>query len=234
MKNRWFKRSFLAPAVLIILAAGCQKEQKEQKEVSVDTREEQVSYAIGLEFGRDVRKEQLGLDQELVIRGINNGFSSTEPALDAEELEKARAEFLQKREAGREEIAEKNRAEGEAFLAENAQKEGVETLPSDLQYKIITPGDGAQPSVDDNVKVHFRGYFIDGTEFENTYANNQPAVYPVRGVIPGWTEALQLMKEGAKWKLYVPAELAYGEKGAGNIIEPGKTLIFELEFIGIH
>ena len=108
------------------------------------------------------------------------------------------------------------------------------TLPSGLQYRIITAGTGVQPTREDNVKVHYRGTFIDGSEFENSYAQNQPAVFPVTRVIPGWTEALQLMKEGAKWELFVPAELAYGEKGAGKVIGPNQTLIFEIELLGIH
>jgi FKBP-type peptidyl-prolyl cis-trans isomerase FklB len=130
-------------------------------------------------------------------------------------------------------LSEKNKADGEKFLAENAKKEGVKVLPSGLQYKVITPGTGKSPKATDTVTTHYKGMLIDGTEFDSSYKRGEPATFPVSGVIPGWTEALQLMKEGAKWQLFLPSNLAYGERGAGRDIGPNATLIFEVELISV-
>ena len=130
-------------------------------------------------------------------------------------------------------IGEKNKIDGEAFLAENKKKEGVKTLPSGLQYSIIKEGAGKMPKATDTVTVNYKGTLIDGTEFDSSYRRGQPVSFPVNGVIAGWTEALQLMKEGSKWQLFIPSELAYGEKGAGNTIGPNAVLIFEVELISI-
>ena len=130
--------------------------------------------------------------------------------------------------------ADENRQQGEAFLATNAQVEGVVTLPSGLQYKIIREGTGKQPTASDTVTVHYRGTLIDGAEFDSSYSRGQPATFPVNGVIQGWVEALQLMKEGAKWQLFIPPELAYGERGAGRDIGPNATLIFDVELLTVN
>jgi FKBP-type peptidyl-prolyl cis-trans isomerase FklB len=136
--------------------------------------------------------------------------------------------------AKQEEIAKKNNVDGEAFLAENKKKEGVKTLPSGLQYKVIKAGTDKKPKLSDSVTSHYRGTLIDGTEFDSSYKRGQPVTFPVSGVIPGWTEALQLMGEGAKWQIFVPSNLAYGERGAGIVIGPNATLIFEIEIISIQ
>ncbi|MCA1766470.1 MAG: FKBP-type peptidyl-prolyl cis-trans isomerase, partial [Desulfobulbaceae bacterium] len=162
------------------------------------------------------------------------GLAGGELALSVEELDRVRQDFVDQRKAVLEKEAADNLATGESFLAENAARKDVITLPSGLQYRIIRPGDGPRPSVDDNVKVHFRGSFIDGVEFDNTYEGGEPAVFPVKTVIPAWVEALPLMREGAKWELFVPAELAYGPRGAGSKIGPNQTLIFEIELLQIH
>jgi FKBP-type peptidyl-prolyl cis-trans isomerase FklB len=140
-------------------------------------------------------------------------------------------EMTKKQEEAMKKAAEKNKKDGAAFLAENKKKEGVVTLPSGLQYKIITQGTGNTPKATDTVTVNYRGSLVDGTEFDSSYKRGQPATFPVNGVIKGWTEALQLMKEGAKWQLFIPSDLAYGEKGAGNVIGPNATLIFDVELI---
>jgi len=142
-------------------------------------------------------------------------------------------ELMAKQQEAQKAVSAKAKAEGEAFLAANATKDGVVTLPSGLQYKVITPGSGASPKASDTVSVHYRGRLIDGTEFDSSYKRNEPTSFPVGGVIPGWTEALQLMKVGAKWELYVPAKLAYGDRGAGGLIPPGATLVFEVELLSI-
>jgi FKBP-type peptidyl-prolyl cis-trans isomerase FklB len=130
-------------------------------------------------------------------------------------------------------LSEKNKADGEKFLAENAKKEGVKTLPSGLQYREITPGKGKSPKDTDTVSTHYKGTLIDGTEFDSSYKRGEPVTFPVSGVIAGWTEALQLMKEGAKWQLFIPSNLAYGDRGAGREIGPNATLIFEVELISV-
>jgi FKBP-type peptidyl-prolyl cis-trans isomerase FklB len=131
-------------------------------------------------------------------------------------------------------MSEKQKQRGEAFLAENKKKEGVKTLPSGLQYKVVKAGSGKKPKLDDTVTVHYRGTLIDGTEFDSSLRRGKPATFPVSGVIPGWTEALPLMEEGAKWQLFIPPKLAYGERGAGSLIAPNATLIFEVELISIQ
>jgi FKBP-type peptidyl-prolyl cis-trans isomerase len=129
------------------------------------------------------------------------------------------------------EKAQKNLADGEKFLTENKTKEGVKTTESGLQYKVLEAGEGPSPKAGDTVTVHYRGTFVDGTEFDSSYQRGEPATFPLTGVIPGWTEALQLMKKGSKWMLFIPSELAYGERGAGNRIPPNSTLIFEVELL---
>jgi FKBP-type peptidyl-prolyl cis-trans isomerase FklB len=129
---------------------------------------------------------------------------------------------------------EKQKQRGEAFLSENKKKEGVKTLPSGLQYKVIKAGTGKKPGLNDTVTVQYRGTLIDGTEFDSSYRRGQPATFPVSGVIPGWTEALPLMEEGAKWQLFIPPNLAYGERGAGGLIGPNAALIFEVELISVQ
>jgi FKBP-type peptidyl-prolyl cis-trans isomerase FklB len=142
-------------------------------------------------------------------------------------------DMMAKQQARTKELGEKNKKEGEAFLAENKKKEGVITLPSGLQYKVIKEGDGKIPTINDTVTVHYRGTLIDGKEFDSSYTRGQPVTFPVKGVIPGFSEALQLMKGGSKWQLFVASNLAYGERGAGEEIGPNATLIFDIELISI-
>jgi FKBP-type peptidyl-prolyl cis-trans isomerase FklB len=143
-------------------------------------------------------------------------------------------EVMAKQQEAVKKLGEKNKAEGEAFLAENKKKEGVTTLPSGLQYKAVKAGSGKKPKATDTVTVHYRGTSIDGTEFDSSYRRGQPVSFPVNGVIPGWTEALQLMEEGAKWQVFIPSGLAYAERGAGREIGPNAALIFEIELISIQ
>ena len=150
--------------------------------------------------------------------------------MTATELQK---ELMEKQAERNKQLAEKNKTEGEAFLAQNSKKEGVKTLPSGLQYKVIKEGTGKTPKADDTVVTNYRGTSIDGTEFDSSYKRGQPATFPVKGVIAGWTEALQLMKEGSKWELFIPSNLAYGERGAGNFIGPNAALVFEIELITV-
>jgi FKBP-type peptidyl-prolyl cis-trans isomerase FklB len=197
---------------------------------------QKASYAIGLNIGTTLKRQELDVDTKALTAGITDGFAG-KPALTEDE-QKAVLMDLQKSVMARAEekqnaAAETNLKAGEAFLAANAKKEGVKTTASGLQYKVINSGTGLSPKLTDVVKVHYHGTLIDGTVFDSSVRRNQPATFPVNGVIPGWTEALQLMKVGDKWKLFIPAKLAYGEQGPGPI-GPNSVLIFEVELLGIE
>jgi FKBP-type peptidyl-prolyl cis-trans isomerase len=197
---------------------------------------QKTSYAIGLDIATSLKRQDIDVDAKALTAGIADGFAG-KPALTEQEM-KAAIMDLQKSAMARAEekqkaAAEKNLKAGEAFLAANAKKEGVKTTASGLQYKVIKAGTGASPKPTDTVKVHYTGTLVDGTVFDSSVERGTPATFPVKGVIPGWTEALQLMKVGDKWQLVIPAKLAYGEDGPGPI-GPNSTLIFEVELLGIE
>jgi FKBP-type peptidyl-prolyl cis-trans isomerase len=197
---------------------------------------QKASYAVGLDLAAKLNRQELDLDAKALTAGIADGFAG-KPALTEEQKEAAIMD-LQKSAMARAEEKQKaaggtNLAAGEAFLAENAKKEGVKTTASGLQYKVIKSGTGPSPKMTDVVKVHYHGKLIDGTVFDSSVRRNTPATFPVNGVIPGWTEALQLMKVGDKWQLVIPPKLAYGENGPGPI-GPNSVLIFEVELLGIE
>jgi FKBP-type peptidyl-prolyl cis-trans isomerase FklB len=196
-----------------------------------------VSYALGLDIGSQLRKQGVEIDPAIFARAVADALSGVKPEMTPEEsraiLTAFQGELRKKQQAAMVAAGAKNKQEGEAFLASNKTKEGVVTLPSGLQYKIIKQGSGPKPTPDDTVECHYRGTLIDGTEFDSSYKRNQPTSFPVKGVIRGWTEALQLMPVGSKWELYVPSVLAYGERGTGQAIAPNATLIFEVELISI-
>lgn len=206
------------------------------KEVSLNTEIEKISYVVGMEMSQNFIKNNYGLDFDLVILGIREVVAGKELAVDANEAKKLRAAFVQKmrqrRATERKEQAAKSLAEGKAFLEENKTREGVQVLPSGLQYKVITQGSGEKPALNDKVKTHYRGTLLDGTEFESSYKRNKPVEFAVGGVIKGWTEALLLMETGSKWQLFIPANLAYGERGRPNI-PPNSVLIFEIELLEV-
>ena len=198
---------------------------------------EKLSYSIGMDIGGNLKKQSVEVDPDLLAKGVKDGYGGGKTLLTEDEARQAITTFQKALMAKKAEtmriLAEKNKAEGEKFLAENAKREGVKTLPSGLQYREIAPGTGKSPKTTDTVTTHYKGTLIDGTEFDSSYKRGEPATFPVSGVIPGWTEALQLMKEGAKWRLFVPSRLAYGEKGAGQMIGPNATLVFEVELISV-
>ena len=198
---------------------------------------EKISYSIGMDIGGNLKRGSVEVDPDILAKGLKDSYGGGKTLLTEDEARKTIADFQQAMRAKQAEtmikLAEKNKVDGEKFLAENAKKEGVKTLPSGLQYKEITPGTGKSPKPTDTVTTHYKGTLIDGTEFDSSYKRGEPASFPVSGVIAGWTEALQLMKEGAKWQLFVPPNLAYGERGAGREIGPNATLIFEVELISV-
>ena len=185
---------------------------------------EKISYSIGMDIGGNLKRGSVEVDPDVLAKGLKDSYGGGKTLLTEDEARKTIADFQQALRAKQAEtmknLAEKNKVDGEKFLAENAKKEGVKTLQSGLQYKEITRGTGKSPKTTDTVTTHYKGTLIDGTEFDSSYKRGEPASFPVSGVIAGWTEALQLMKEGAKWQLFVPSNLAYGERGAGRDDRP--------------
>lgn len=242
--------------VLLLLPAafGCQIKAKElqgntlsqiqqdvspakDRVVSLKDPDAKTSYSLGLDVGRTLQKDYPGMAKEPLLQGIRDGLLASKPLLTDAELERVRTAYIiQQTTARAKELgpqAEKALAEGEAFLRANAKKDGVTTLPSGLQYSVLKAGEGAVPGPNSNVKAHYVVKTIDGTVLESTYKTENPAIFPATGVIPAWTEAFRIMKEGDKWELFVPSYLAYGEKGIGKV-GPFQTIIFEIELLAIH
>lgn len=221
--------------LVLIVASGC---TAGEKKVELKDLRDKVSYSIGMNIGQDFKRQDIDLDPDLIAQAIKDVTKGAPLLLTEEQVKEAITAFQKELETKMEAKAkadlEKNAKEGAAYLAENGKKEGVVTLPSGLQYKVLTPGTGKKPKAADTVTVHYRGTLIDGSEFDSSIKRNEPATFPVSGVIPGWTEALQLMQEGAKWQLVIPASLAYGERGAGQQIGPNSTLIFEVELLKVQ
>jgi len=228
------KSRMIAVAGIVLLA--CQANAGEGLELK--SQKDKISYIIGMDLGKNFQGQGMDIDADILAKGIKDGVSGGKPLLSEQEIKETlagfQAEMMAKQVALAKTRGEKNKKEGEAFLAANQKKEGVKTLPSGLQYRVIKPGSGNSPKLTDEVTAHYRGTLIDGTEFDSSYRRGKPETLPVNGVIPGWTEALQLMQVGAKWELYIPSNLAYGERGAGQNIGPNATLIFEIELISIQ
>lgn len=218
----------------LLVTGGCAGEKK----VELKDLRDKVSYSIGMNIGQDFKRQDIDLDPDLIAQAIKDVTKGAPLLLTEEQVKEAITAFQKELETKMEAKAkadlEKNAKAGAAYLAENGKKDGVVTLASGLQYKVLTPGTGKKPKATDTVTVHYRGTLIDGTEFDSSIKRNEPATFPVSGVIPGWTEALQLMQEGAKWQLSIPANLAYGERGAGQQIGPNSTLIFEVELLKVQ
>lgn len=202
------------------------------------TTADRASYSIGLNMGRNFKRQQVPINPEAVLQGLRDALGGAKPALTDDEMKAAFQELEQEIAAAQatrnKDLAKKNTEEGTAFLAANKKKPGIKALASGLQYKVLKEGTGAVPKKSDTVSTHYRGTLLDGTEFDSSYERNEPATFPVTGVIPGWTEALQLMKVGSKWQLFIPADLAYRDQGAGADIGPNATLVFEIELLGIE
>jgi len=216
----------LAFAPLALAADAQLKDQKDK-----------ISYSIGLDIGTTLKRQLIDVNEELLNKGIQDGLSGAKPLMTDEQTKETMSTFqkdmIAKQAAAKKVTGEKNAAEAKKFLGENKTKEGIKTTASGLQYKVLKDGTGPSPKATDTVKVNYRGTTIEGTEFDSSYKRGQPASFPVNRVIKGWTEALQLMKVGSKYQLFVPADLAYGEKGAGSDIGPNATLIFDVELLGI-
>jgi FKBP-type peptidyl-prolyl cis-trans isomerase FklB len=201
------------------------------------TTMDSVSYTIGVNIGSKIKSDKMDMNLDLFFKGIKDVSNGSTPVLTDAQMQELMQKFQQmmmvKQKEMAKELSEKNKKAGDAFLAANKKKEGVITTVSGLQYQILTKGTGKIPTAQDTVVAHYKGTLVDGTEFDNSFKRNEPATFAVGGVIKGWQEALQMMPVGSKWQLVVPAELGYGEQGAGQVIPPGSTLIFEIELISI-
>ncbi|MBZ5681186.1 MAG: FKBP-type peptidyl-prolyl cis-trans isomerase [Acidobacteriia bacterium] len=205
--------------------------------LALKTQKDKFSYALGMNLGANLHRQSVPVDASILARGLRDALAGGKMLLTEDEARAAlmavQSEVRQKQQAEMQKIGDANKKEGEAFLAFNKTKEGVVELPSGLQYKILQAGTGAKPTATDSVVCNYRGMLIDGTEFDASSKHGGPATFHVTGVIKGWTEALQLMPVGSKWQLFVPSDLAYGERGMGGDIPPNKTLIFEVELVKI-
>ncbi len=222
-------------AALVFGLLACQ--DKGPQNIVLEDQKARVSYSIGLNFGNNLKQQSIEVDPAILARGLQDALSGAQALMTEDEISQCMTQFQQDMSVKQREKAsmeaDKNMREGETFLSENKNKEGVVTLASGLQYKVITAGTGPTPKLTDTVTTHYRGTLLDGTEFDSSHKRNQPATFQVNGVIPGWTEALQLMHVGSKWQLFIPANLGYGARGAGGKIGPNATLIFDIELLGI-
>jgi FKBP-type peptidyl-prolyl cis-trans isomerase FklB len=207
------------------------------KPLVLTTEKDKQSYAIGLNVGKSLHRDDIDVDPKIVLQGLQDAMADGKVLLTDDEIKTVMTDLQnqvrQKQAEKRQALAEANKKDGAAFLATNATKPDVVTLPSGLQYKVLTPGTGPKPTATDSVVCNYRGTLLDNTEFDSSYKRGQPATFPVTGVIKGWTEALQLMPVGSKWQLFIPADLAYGERAQGGI-GPNATLVFELELLSIQ
>ena len=208
-----------------------------QKKVELKTAKDKLSYSIGFDMGSSIKRNGIDVDPNILTKAIKDSLSGGKSLMTEQEMREAigalQKDMAAKRQEKMKAAGEKNKKEGEAFLAENKKKEGVTTLPSGLQYMILAEGTGKQPKATDTVTVQYRGTLIDGTEFDSSYKRGQPATFTLNQVIKGWTEGVQLMKEGGKIRLFVPSELAYGDRGAGAQIGPNADLVFEVELLSV-
>jgi len=232
-------RVFLAGAVAILMAfSAVASEAEEAKEPVPVSDEQKVCYSLGSQIGNSLKRTGVKLDYAVFMRAIKDVLEDRAPAMTEEDMRQCMQDFqktmAERQRAAREEEAAQSQAEEKAFLEENAQKDGVVVLPSGVQYKVIEEGEGPGPGPgpEDRVKVHYRGTFVDGKEFDSSYRRNRPAEFGLNQVIKGWSEALQLMKVGAKWEIYIPGKLAYGDQGRPGI-GPNKMLIFEVQLLEI-
>lgn len=204
----------------------------------LDTEDKKLSYSLGLILGEKLKQDIESLDVEAFRQGVETIYSGEDPLLDQEQVGQIMQAFqMKKMEEQRQqfaELAQSNLDKGKTYQDENSKKDGVTTTESGLQYEELVKGEGESPSAEDTVKVHYKGELVDGTEFDSSYARGEPVSFPLNGVIPGWTEGLQLMKEGGKARLVIPADLAYGPGGMGNAIGPNETLVFEVELLEVN
>jgi FKBP-type peptidyl-prolyl cis-trans isomerase FklB len=227
-------KKFIVVALMLSIGGGT---ILAQTKTAPKTKKEKVSYSIGVNIGKNMKMQGLDIDQGYLTQGIKDGLNNSKTAMSDKDMDETMKSFQQemstKMQAKQKIEGDKNKKEGEAFLEANKKKDGVITLPSGLQYKILKEGSGVKPTATQTVKCNYRGTLIDGKEFDSSYKRGEPTEFPVGQVIKGWTEALQLMPVGSKWQLFIPSNLAYGENGGGSMIGPNAALIFDIELISI-
>lgn len=235
------KKPFKPAAALgaAIILAACQQQASDApaEAVTLDTPQERLSYGVALGLGRNMTNDGMVVDVDAFALGLSDAISGAEQRLTQEEIREEMLAFqkriTEERQAEQDAVAEANASAAEAFFAENAARDGVMTTESGLQYEVLEAGDGPTPAADDQVEVHYRGTLLDGTEFDSSYSRGEPVTFGLNQVIPGWTEGLQLMPVGSKYKLFIPSELGYGPAGAGDRIGPNSALVFEVELLSI-
>jgi len=205
---------------------------KDQNAPQLKDQKDKVSYSIGMQIGFNLGRQKVDINPDILAAGIKDAIAG-KPQLTTDQVKDIMSQFEKDMEQKQKQAGEKNKTEGAKFLEDNKKKPGVKTTASGLQYKVEKEGTGSQPKATDMVTVNYRGTLIDGTEFDSSYKRNQPATFPVNGVIKGWTEALQLMKQGAKYQLFIPSNLAYGERAMGPDIGPNSTLIFDVDLVDV-
>lgn len=231
------KKTTITLAMAAIVAGGAfAVTALEAEELKSD--DAKVSYSIGLKYGENFARDYKELDLNAFAQGMQAGFKGSKPALEEKEIMAVMQAFqtrkMEEMRGQAEKMAKENKEKGDKFLAENGKRKGVTTLPNGLQYEVLASGKGATPTANDKVKVHYHGTLIDGTVFDSSVQRGEPASFPVNGVIKGWTEILQKMKVGDKWKVAIPSDLAYGERAVGNAIGPNETLVFEIELLEVE
>jgi FKBP-type peptidyl-prolyl cis-trans isomerase FklB len=231
--KRFLSCSLIASSMILSAPIFAEKQNMQLK-----TDDDKMSYSIGVDIGKSFNKQQINIKLDSFMLGIKEGQQDNPTLLSNEEIQQMllalQSQMIKKQQEASQEIAVKNKSQGDTFLSENKKRKEIKTTKSGLQYRVIKSGSGSAPKAEDTVTTHYRGTLIDGTEFDSSYSRGQPATFKVNGVIKGWTEALQMMQPGAKWELYVPSTLAYGEHGVGNIIGPNATLIFEVELVSVE
>jgi len=216
------------------LLAGLFIGQVQAADVVLDNDKKKFSYTLGYQIAQNLARQGMVLDPDAAAKAVHDLFSGKKPALTVDEMKAVVARITDDAKRKRDDIAKTNMSKGEKFLAENKKKDGVKTLKSGLQYKVVFNGDGRKPTASSQVVAHYEGRLINGKVFDSSIKRGSPATFPVNGVIKGWQEALQLMPVGSKWQVYIPSELAYGENGAGGSIGPNETLIFDIELLKIN
>ena len=232
----FLKKKFVFMIAVFIFCSGSQAFAKEADTIPI-TQNEKISYALGFNIANNLKKD-FNLNVDLFIKGVKTSLLNKKSLLIEKEMKEVINVFqnqikVKQMEANKQNL-EKNKADGTAFLEKNKKKKDVKTLKSGLQYKVIKKGKGVLPKDNDSIKCHYKGTTIDGKEFDSSYKRNQAAIFGINGVIKGFSEALKLMNVGSKWEIFIPSSLGYGDRGSGNIIPPGATLIFEIELLGIE
>lgn len=237
--KKFVRGSFVlfASPLILVACGGDETKTGAAEQISLETLEQKVSYIVGQNMASQFKQDEFAVDKSAFLMGIEDAESDRDPRFSEAEIRTIMTEFQEQSQAKRlaalDKIKAENKAKGEAYLAANAQKEGVSVTESGLQYKVLQSGDGASPTAEDRVTVHYHGTLIDGTVFDSSVDRGQPATFSVSGVIKGWTEALQLMKVGDKFELTIPSELAYGEQARSGKIQPNSVLVFEVELLDI-